>query len=179
MSFEIYDDSSANWAIEKIREHLKAIRQHESRRDLFIADYQQRIDTAKQNCDEDCDEHFRAIDNLKCLLRDYAVDVLPNGKKVLKFPEGKLTFKSQPVCYRFKNGEKPSANSQQLIDYLQTNHKDFIKTYYSADWLAFKRNLDFDSNTGDVFDKFTGEIISGLTADKPPDKFDVITKEEN
>ena len=177
-NFVIDDDLKANWAIKKISEHLKAIREIELRRDLFIDDYQKRIETAKQICIDDSDEHLRAIDNLKCLLRDYAVDILPNGKKVLKFPEGKLAFKSQPVCYRFKNGEKPSTNSQQLINYLQTNDKDFIKTYYSADWLAFKRNLEFDSVTGDIFNKITGEIISDLVADKPPDKFDVITKEE-
>lgn len=176
-TFVIDDDLKANWAIKKISEHLTAIRNIELRRDSFINDYQKRIESAKQICIDDSDEHLRAIDNLKALLRDYAAVNLPNGKKVLKFPEGKLAFKSQPVCYRFKNGEKPSTNSQQLIDYLQANDKDFIKTLYAADWINFKRNLDFDSDTGEVFNKSTGEIISDLVADKPPDKFEVITKE--
>ena len=176
MNNETFDLASANWAVRKIKEHLKAISDFEHQRDILIEDYQHHIEITKKICDENCDEHFRAIDNLRAKLREFAVFNIPEGKKTFKLSEGKLAFKSQPVCYRFKNGDKPSTNSQQLIDYLQANDKDFIKTLYAADWINFKRNLDFDSDTGEVFNKSTGEIISDLVADKPPDKFEVITE---
>lgn len=177
MEFEIQDCKAANWAIEKIAEHRRAIIKYEAMRDDFIKEYEKRIETAQQNCDEDCEEHIRAIENLKFHLREYAAKNLPEGKKTLKLPEGKLRFTSSPVCYRFKNGEKPASNNQQLIDYLQANATEFIKTSYSADWVRFKRELDFDKDSGDVFNKKTGEVIKDLFAEKAPDKFDVLTED--
>ena len=173
---DIDNFKKADWAVEKIAEHLKEIKKLEDQRDMFIAEYQSRIDAANQICDEDCAEHLRLIDNLKMDLKKFATDNLPKGKKSIKLPQGTLKFTTVPVCYRFQNGEKPTSNSQQLIDYLKANDKDFIKVTESADWAGFKKLLKFDSD-GIVFNATTGEVVKELWADKSDDRFDVTIRE--
>ena len=175
-SFKIDDYSKANWAIKTIGDHQRKILELEKRRDFFIEEYKKRIQEAEKICAVDSDEHFRAIDNLRYLLREFARNNIPDGKKTLKFPEGTLKFSSPPVKFRFENGDTPNKNSSLLIKYLQENNPEFIVTNYSADWAAFKKNLDFDDN-GVVFNKTTGELVPNLYADKPDEKFDVLPKE--
>lgn len=172
---EIINVAQANWAIKKIAEHMTKIREYESQRDFLIDDYQSRIDLAKDICAENCDEHFRAIDSLKLMLREYAAGNMPAGKKTLRLPEGNLKFTSKPAVYAFEDGGTPSASSQRLIEYLKNNGKDYIKTTttVSADWANFKKSLDYDSD-GTVFNKVTGEVIIGLHAEKPADTFEVV-----
>lgn len=171
----ITNDQQANWAIEKICEHQKAIANHEQRRDKFIAEYQLRIDNANRICDEDCAEHLRAIDSLKDLLRDYALQNLPDGKRTLKFPAGKIFFRERPAKFFFDGGEECNKNSHKLIDYFKNYAPDFVITDYSADWANFKRLLDFDPKTGDVFFKSSHDILKHFHAEKPNDKFDITT----
>lgn len=178
LAFTIDDDLKANWAIKKIGEHQRNIYKIEDRRDSFIADYNARIEEAKKNCDEECDAEYRAIDFLVDKLRDFAANHLPDNKRTLKFPEGNLKFIKTSPKFLFDDGSEPSANSQQLINYLQKTNPDFIKSHirYSADWTNFKRQLSFDSD-GKVFNSNTGELINELHALPSNDKFLVIPKE--
>lgn len=169
---------TVNLTIKKIRGHQKAIAEFERRRDLFIDEYQKRIERTQNICDEDCQPHKCAIDSLKDKLRDFAEVYMPPDKKSWKFSEGKIKFVSQPPKFHFDGGEEPNKNSPQLIDFLQNHDPDFIKTTYSADWASYKKLLDFDSD-GTVFNKSTGEVIPNLVAFKPNDKFDVVPAEVN
>ena len=173
---DIDNFKKADWAVEKIAEHLKEIKKFEVQRDMFIDEYQKRIDAAVDICEENCAEHLRLIDNLKMDLKKFAVDNLPKGKKSIKLPQGTLKFTTAPVCYHFQNGEKPASNSLQLINYLKANDSDYIKVTESADWAKFKKLLKFDSD-GTVFNSTTGEVITELWAEKLDDNFDVIFKE--
>ena len=164
-----------NNAIYAIKKHRAEIAKIEQRRDMFIAEYKSRIADAEKICADDCAEHNHIIEHLKYRLYEYAALNLPHGKKSIKFPEGTLKFSSQPLQYKFKNGEVPNKTSQQLIDYLQKNNPDFIQTMPTADWACFKKRLRFLEDCGDVIDKETGELIPDLTAEKPDDKFEVIT----
>lgn len=171
--------SSANKAIKKIADLQRNILILKSIRDSFVAEYQKRIEEAENIFKEQADELNRAIENIKYdyNLRDFALDNIPKGKKSLKLPEGTIKFTSQPVQFRFKNGDVPNKNSPKLIEFLQTHDPNFIQTNYTADWAGLKKILDFDPDTGDVFFKTTGEIFPDLFGEKPPDKFDVIPKD--
>ena len=180
LAFTIDDDLKANWAIKKIGEHQRNIYKIEDRRDSFIADYNARIEEAKKICDEECDAEYRAIDFLVDKLRDFAETHMPNGKRTLKFPEGHLKLIKTPAKFYFDNGSEPSANSELLIDYLEKNNPNFIKTQTrrTADWANFKQRLSF-GNDGKVFNADTGELIGELHALPPTDKFLVVPKEIN
>ena len=164
-----------NNAIYAIKKHREEIAKIEQRRDMFIAEYKDRIAKAEKICADDCAEHNRIIDHLKYKLYEYAAINLPHGKKSIKFPEGTLKFSSQPVQFKFKNGELPNKNSTRLIEYLQRHYSNLIQTSLTADWANFKKRLRFIEDSGDVIDKETGELIPDLTAEKINDKFEVVT----
>ena len=170
--------NKANWAIKAIRKHKANIANYQANCESLIAEYKARIEYAYKICDENCEADKRAIDYLTERLLEFTSNNLPNGKRSIKLPEGTLKFSKTPPKFYFDDGSEPSANSQKLLDYLQKNNADFIKTRYVANWADFKRLLDFGDD-GNVFNKDTGEVITELHALPSADKFTVETKEFN
>lgn len=176
--FVIDDAVKADWALEKIREHKKIIREYETRRDALIAEYQKRIDKVTKDCTDDCADDLAAIDNLTAMLLEYAQTAMPKNKRTLKFGCGNISFRKQQTKFYFADGEEPSAKSERLVEYLRKIDQHLIIPHYTAAWDRFKRRLAVDTTkNNEIVDTVTGEVITDIYAVTPPDKFIVDTGE--
>ena len=180
--FVIDSPQKADWAIRKLFEHKKNIREHEETRDAFVAEYTQLIEQAKKACTENCANDVKAVENLEYLLREFAESNLPYNKHTYKLPSGKLIFRKRlPNFYLVHDNSAPSATNKELYDVVLRNFdaetrnkflKTEVKKIQTVDWAALKKELEIDPETGDVTDK-DGQLIEGLKGEFLPDKFDV------
>lgn len=166
----------ANWAIAQIRKHQQAIEEFEQKRDAFIEEYTERIAEATHNCELDCASSVNAIADLREKLREFALNNLKDGEKTIRLPEGKLSFYASPLEFYFDDGKKPTKDSAKLIAYLRRYNESFVETTYKANWAKFKKALQCDLETGEVINP-DGEVIEGLHALKPADKFKITLAE--
>lgn len=172
----------ADWAVTKIFEHKKNIRKHEEARDAFIAEYTRLIENAKKACESNCAEDVKSVENLTSLLRDFAEKNLPYGKRTLSLPRGKLSFRKCATTFYLSHDQSaPSATNEELYSVLLRNFdaekrdkylKTEVKTINTVDWANLRKTLAVDPETGDVVDE-DGQLIEGLLADIPRDKFSI------
>ena len=180
-NFVIDDALKANWAVKKIREHRSQIARLEAERDAFIDEYQRLIQAAFDACEKNCAPAQAAVDSLIEKLLDYAQNNLPFGKQSIALPEGTLAFrKQQPRFFLDSDGSAPSATNQEFLEQLNFYYGSDIEKYVivetrkTFDWNKFKKTLSVDDE-GKVFDE-NGERLAILSANIPPDKFEVKTE---
>ena len=85
---------------------------------------------------------------------------LPNGRISVSFPKPKLVPDRAAILKRFK----------------ESNDLEFVKVKEEIDWSGYSSRL-FISDSGDVLDKETGEIIGDVSVEVTEPKFSVKTNE--
>lgn len=137
------DDMEADACVQKIGNW-------ERYRDFWLDYYQKRIDEVNQKCDRNVAyqrrklrEFFRSVPH-RHLKASEAYD-LPSGKISMSYPTPKMIPNKADILERFKkNGDT-----------------QFIKVKEELDWNGYKSRL-FISDSGDVLDKETGEVVKDV-----------------
>ena len=164
----------ADEVLSQISDLKEKINAAEVERDTFIEIYQAKIARASEQCDAKTVLVRQEIALLEESLRRFAADNLPEGKKSINLPSGKLSFRHQAPKFFFGDKEV-SGNNEQLIEFCKANLPEYVKqkVVEVADWAEMKKRLTFDE--GKVFFADTGELLNGLTVQEFPDKFTVAT----
>ena len=157
----------------KISRHKAAIKKAEDERDAFIAHFESKIQRAHEIFNQSTENARNEIAFAEELLRRFAAANLPEGKKSIDLPSGKLSFRKQAPQFFFDDLKEVNAYDPRLIDFCKSNAPEFVKRKVTetADWSEMKKRLSFDG--GKVFFSDSGELIEGLTAQEFPDKFTV------
>lgn len=146
--FVIDDESKADWALRKIKEH------------------QQKIDEAKKLAEkekEKIDEWFndikikkeRQINNLESLLAEYAMQKRKEDKnfKTMKLPNGRFGFRKQPLKWKYDN-EKVVETLEKL------GMTDLVRIKKEPKKSDIKKV--FEVVNGKAVNPETGEVVEGI-----------------
>ena len=171
---EVTTKIEAEELLEKIARHKAAIKQAADERDAFIAHFKDKIQRAHDIFKQSTENARNEIVFAEELLRRFAVDNLPEGKKSINLPSGKLAFRAQPPKFFFDDKEV-SGNDPRLIDFCKGNAPELVKTKVTetADWAEMKKRLIVNGEQVCFAD--TGEILEGVRVQEFPDKFTVAT----
>lgn len=162
-AFVIKDDSSANWALRKIKQ---AKQQQEDNNALAIAE----IDKIQAWNKSENEKEQMDIDYFQGLLAAYAFKKREEDPKFKsqKLPNGRLRFKKQQPIYDY--------NNLMVLDSLKkSGYTDLIRTKEEPDKTAIKKR--FTVLGENLVDPETGEVIDGVTVVEQEDKFEVVTDE--
>lgn len=151
----------ADELLEQIAEYQAQIKAAEDERDEFIAHYEMKIASANDICDKATYQARQEIATLTEALRRFAETNLPDGRKSIKLPSGKLKFRRVEPKY-FINGQAANADNKALLEYVKGNAPEYVKTTEHVDWSGLKKHL-----------QTTGELIDGMEVQEYSDVFEV------
>lgn len=156
--FQITDDSTAEWAVRKIKEA-----QGDTAK--WQAHFAAQLASIKKSNDA-------TIDYMTTLLARYFEDVPHKDTKTMskyELPSATLVRKQQQPEY--------IRDDAALLAYFDASERaEYIKIVRAPDWAGYKKIIDV--RDGNVIDTETGEVVSGITVTQRPDKFDVQIKGE-
>lgn len=158
-NFFIDGPSSANWAVEIVKEER-------SRRDIFVEAAQDKIKHLQEQIQlatEKCDS---STAYLLFALNDY-LDTVPakmtKTLKQLELPGGKIVRTLAKKDYSYE--------PEKLVAYLQENAVDYIKSEPKAKWGEFKKDLEIQ---GDIVIRVsTGEVVECVKVVEKPSTCEV------
>ena len=148
----------------QIHDREQFIAEKKDRRDQSIAFYKDRIEFAKKIFDQDIVDAQFEIAELSRSLETFFNDNTPTNRKSLKFAGGSFGYNKSSTKF-FLNGQECNADNPDLLNLVERDHAEFLKTKKYVDWANFKANLVFD-DTDNIFMRDTGELIDGLRAKK-------------
>ena len=154
--FQITDDSSAEWAVRKIKEAQSDTAKWQT----HFADQLARIKKAND----------ATVEYMTQLLAAYFATVPHKDSKTMskyELPSATLVRKQQQPEY--------TRDDAALLAYFDASDRAaFIKIIRAPDWEGYKKIIDV--RNGNVVDTETGEIVKGVTVTQRPDKFAVQIK---
>ena len=164
--------TQADDLLEQIDQYNAQIKAAEVERDEFKEHYQKKIAVAKNLCKLKCEPLRQDIAVLTETLRRYA-DNLPEGRKSLPLPSGKLKFQKQEPKFYDVDNRKLTGKSKALLEFVKSTLPQYVKITQeeSVAWHSFKKNLAIDGDK--VYYAETGELLEGLRGQILPDKFTV------
>ncbi|WP_373894421.1 host-nuclease inhibitor Gam family protein [Virgibacillus sp. CBA3643] len=160
VAFTIKDDSAANWALRKIKQHQQ---QQEANNKLYTEEVEKLQAWNKQ----ENEKAQQSIDYFQGLLSYYAMKKREDDPKFKsqKLPNGRLQFvKQQPKWEYNDDTVLKSLKAAELGDFIQV--KEAPK---KAD---IKKAFEVVGNS--VVNPDTGEIIEGITVEEREEKFGVV-----
>lgn len=158
--------------LERLHELNDRIAAAQKRRDTFQNHYREKMIRADEIFEQET-EHLRAeIDSLTATLRRFAELNITGKKRSMKFPSGTLSFTKQQPQF-FIGGVSVASDNAALLEFVKSNHAQFVRTKEFVDWDKLRKNLDFDGDNVTLAD--TGEIIPDMKVQQLPDKFTVKT----
>jgi phage host-nuclease inhibitor protein Gam len=158
-SFAVKDDSSANWALRKIKQMNDQVEQNNA---LALAE----IDKIEQWNQSENERAQQSIDYFQGLLAEYAMRKKEEDPKFksLKLPNGRIGFRKQQPKWNY--------HEETVLQALkQANLTDFINVKETPKKADIKKA--FEVSDGQVINPDTGEILKGVTIEERPDNFNV------
>lgn len=144
----------------------------QAERDNLIARYNEKITAAQIICEEKCKPARAEIALLTEKLRRYAEENTTGKHRSIQLPSGTIGFRRQAPRFYFDDGEA-GAQNKSLLAFVKANGGKYLKVEESVDWANLKPRLKLIGDQ--VVYEDTGEVIGGLHAEIPPDKFTVKT----
>lgn len=158
-NFKVTDDSSANWALRKIKQHQEQIKENNA-----LA--QAEIDKIEAWNQQENDKAQQSIDYFQGLLAKYAMDKREQDPKFksLKLPNGNIGFRKKPKKWNYQD--------DVLLETLKQNQlTDFIRVKEQPDKSQIKKAFEV---VGDkVINPETGEVLEGITVEDQEEDFSV------
>lgn len=155
-SFKVTDDSSANWALRKIKQYQEQIKSND---DLA----QSEIDKINAWKDQENEKAQQSIDYFHSLLAEYAMSKRENDPKFksMNLPNGKIGFRKRPVKWDF---------DKSIVDSLKkAGLTDFIRIKEEPDKVSIKKSLEVVN--GKAINPNTGEVVEGITIEEQSENF--------
>ena len=160
--FEVTDEASAEWVLEKLEKNAKARALVEEQYERMIARHEAWRADALKEIDES-DAYFHG------LLRPWAEAKLAGGKKKsVKLPSGRVGFRAGSLSYMFGD-EKVTATNARLLDFVKGEDESFIERKESVRWGDYKKTLQV-TESGRVVTA-DGVPIPGMLATKSEPSF--------
>lgn len=161
-AFEVTNNSSANWALRKIKQQ-----QNQQKENNSLAETE--IEKINSWADSENEKAQRSIDYFQGLLAYYALkqrESDPKFKK-LELPNGKIKFTKQQPKFNY--------DDDVLINYLKKSERtDLIKIKESPDRATVKKTFTLQGEK--LVDAETGEFVEGVSIEHREDKFSVDTE---
>lgn len=158
--FTISDASTADWAIEQIK-------QEQDRMEMFEEVIKIKIEELKNQLKEEKEKSVNSTSFLRHKLADYISNENVPSKETktqisLKLPSG--TVKVVKSKLKLVNDK---ANANELLEYCKENAQDFVKTEESVMWGELKKTLSIQM-IGDepVVVNQDGEIVDCVKVEK-------------
>ena len=158
--FTIKDDSTAEWAVQRIAEETA---EFERLKELA----EQKIEELKNKIADLEEQNKRKTSFLKSCLAMY-FETVPHKEtktqETYKLLSGTLVFK--------KPKQKIVKNDEKLVEYFKRNNMtDFIKVEEKPQWNEYKKNLSIVEDK--VIDTTTGEVVDVLEIEEEAGSFEV------
>ena len=132
--FEVTDEASAEWVLEKLEENAKARALIDEQYQRMLARHEAWRTEALKELDDN-DAYFHG------LLRPWAEAKLAGGKKKsVKLPSGTVGFRAGSGTYKLGD-EKVTATSAKLLAFVKNDDASFIKVEESVRWGDYKKTL--------------------------------------
>lgn len=152
--FEVTDEASAEWVLEKLEENAKARALIDEQYQRMLARHEAWRTEALKELDDN-DAYFYG------LLRPWAEEKLAGGKKKsVKLPSGRVGFRAGSKTYML-DGEKVAATSARLLSFVKVEDESFIERKESVRWGDYKKTLQV-TDSGRVVTA-DGVPIPGMT----------------
>lgn len=152
--FEVTDEASAEWVLEKLEENAKARALIDEQYQRMLARHEAWRTEALKELDDN-DAYFHG------LLRPWAEAKLAGGKKKsVKLPSGTVGFRAGSGTYKLGD-EKVTATSAKLLAFVKNDDASFIKVEESVRWGDYKKTLHVTED-GKVVSA-NGEVIPDMT----------------
>jgi len=162
--WSIKSDRDADWACRVIMHCQSKIAESKKLAEIEC----QQIDEWLKETTHDAEASIVAMGEL---LRPYLLNRLEYEKfKTLKLPAGSISLTKSGPEYTIL-GEKCSADSPKLLEYVKRSAVAFLKIKESVEWGNFKKTL-IPTESGRVITK-DGEIIGFMAVFVPPDSISV------
>ena len=160
--FEVTDEASAEWCLEKMEENEKARALIEEQYKQMTARYEKwRADALAEIEERDL--------YLKGVLQPWVTEKLADGKKKsVKLPSGRVGFRAGGETWRMGT-EKIEATTPALLAFVKENDDSFVKVQESVRWGDYKKTLNVMED-GRVATS-DGQIIEGMTVTKGEPSF--------
>jgi phage host-nuclease inhibitor protein Gam len=161
-SFKVTNESTANWALRKIKQYQDKQKENNALAESEIAKIEMWLETVNEQAQNN-------IDYFQGLLAEYALkqrDANPEFKSQ-KLPNGSIKFGKQQPKYTY--------DDKALLEYLKKSEEtDLIRVKEEPNKSAIKKL--FPVQNGKLVNVGTGEVIDGVTVEDREDKFEVITE---
>ena len=161
-NFSIENDSTAEWAVEKIKEAAEE-------RDRLLALISEKEEELARKKLAILERYENSTSFLLFKLREYMGTVKVKSTKTqdtYQLLSGKLVRKKPAVDYY--------VDKEKLLKWLdECNRADLIKVERTPIWVEIKKHLLCDTESGLVTMEDSGEVIEGVTAIEKPETFDI------
>lgn len=152
-SWQIEDDSQADWALRRIAWHQQQI----ERRKQFV---QREIERLQNYLEVETERHERSIRFFEAHLRAYFERLRAEGalgnRKTYRLPHGALQVRA--------SGPKFERNDEQLLPWAKA--VGLVRIKEQPDWSAIKERLHVTDSLA-VVDRETGEVVPGVVVVEP------------
>ena len=160
--FEVTDEASAEWCLEKLEENAKA-------RKLVNDQFAEMVYRYEKWKSDSLQELNRSDKYLKGLLQTWAVEKLADGKKKsVNLPSGRVGFRAGGETWKM-GAEKIEATTPALLAFVKKNDASFVKVQESVRWGDYKKTLNIMED-GRVATS-DGQIIEGMTVTRGAPSF--------
>ena len=160
--WKVDDESSADWALRKIKEHENEIK----RINEFA---EQEVSKIESWAEREVDHHKQEIDFFQSKLAEYAMSLreYDDKFKTLKLPNGRVRFRKQRPQWKY--------DDKTLIQSLkQAGMTDYIKTEEKPAKNDIKKVLEVVD--GKAINPETGEVVEGIEIIDRGEKVEVISE---
>lgn len=149
--WKIENDSTADWALDKIREAQAEYRRFEMVVNDKIAQLQEALEIEKEKMERETG----FFQNKLCEYFETVPKKASKTQEVYKLPSGRLVKKYK--------APKIVRDDAKLVEWLEKNQMpELIKIKKSADWATLKKETEIVGEL--VISKNTREVIEGVTA---------------
>lgn len=156
--WRIADDSTADWAVQKIADERSEFARIEALAAEKIAGINEKLEAARRRC-----ENGTAY--LTSKLAEY-FETVPHKKTKTKHSYRLLSG----TLVRKIGAASMDHDDEKLLEYLrESNNEDYIQLTAKPMWGEFKKRLQIQGEV--VIDTETGEIVEGVTVNQKPDTF--------
>ena len=160
--FEVTDEASAEWVLEKLEENAKARALIDEQYQRMLARHEAWRTEALKELDDN-DAYFHG------LLRPWAEAKLAGGKKKsVKLPSGRVGFRAGSLSYMLGD-EKVTATNARLLAFVKGEDESFVERKESVRWGDYKKTLQV-TESGRVVTA-DGVPIPGMVATKSEPSF--------
>ena len=160
--FEVTDESSAEWVLEKLAEKAAERQKVEEQYQKMIARYEKWRADSLEKLDSD-EAYFNQ------LLAPWAAEQLEGTKKKsITLPSGRVGFRAGSKAFML-NGEKVASTNPSLLEFVKGADSSFIETKESVKWGEYKKTLKV-ADDGQVVTA-DGEIVPDMSVEVGPARF--------